>query len=148
MLILKNLSKLLKGKLRSNDNLHRIAISNLQNEEYRLKRWWRKKYRIPPKDLDDYTTEELYLEFIEDYYDKNPEKIADFEKPVDDWKVPDHIEELMRKRRAKSKGRKLRKYITLTDKNLTEEQCQEIFDGLGRKQKINDDEFEEVFGED
>ena len=161
MPILKHLQTLLKGKLQSNDNLHWVAISNLQDEEYKLERWWRKKYKQPPKPLDDYTTEELFIEFLEDFYEKNPEKITEFmqaaECPPEEekWTVPDHVEELLAKRRTKSKvGGKIAKYFNPNDRNLSDEECQMIFDRIGKAKskskeiKIADDEFEEVFGEE
>jgi len=41
-----------------------------------LQRWWSKKYRLPPnsKEFKNYTEEELWVEFYEDYYAAEPNK--------------------------------------------------------------------------
>ena len=46
----------------------------MQNPQLRLIKWWRKKYSIPFKPIEDYTFEELFVEFLEDFYDimRNP----------------------------------------------------------------------------
>jgi len=75
---IKTLSEMLKGRLVNNDNLHLIAISNLKDNEKRLIRWWCDHYRQPRKPLDEYTIEELFIEQLECYYSKNPEKISEF----------------------------------------------------------------------
>lgn len=63
----------------NNDNLHRIAISNLSIPERKLERWWERKFRSPLKEYEEHTYEELVIKMLEDYYDKNPEEVSRFE---------------------------------------------------------------------
>lgn len=58
--------------------LQRWARSNLQHE--RLRRWWCKKYNLPPTDPRylAYTREQLFVEFLEDKYEADP--AASFEE--------------------------------------------------------------------
>lgn len=62
----------------NNDNLHRIAISNLSDPERRLQRWWERKFRSPLKAYDDYTYEELLVCMLEDFYENNPSEMDKF----------------------------------------------------------------------
>ena len=159
-----NLNLMLRGHLRSNDNLHRIAISNLESDEIKLRRWWAKKYRQPPKPLDEYTIEELYIERIEDFYESYPEKAKEFLESVgakdDDWDgtLPDELEFEIQDRLKKISGKKsvLAKYQTESDFEATDEQINEILAGLGKnlpgsRQGLNSsiitdqNEFEEMF---
>jgi hypothetical protein len=126
------------GVVKSADNFHRIAISNLSNRERGLVRWWCKKYRQPQKPLEEMFLEEIYVEHLEDYYERNPEAIAEFkgERPVDeddDWdgKLPPETEAKLKKFHSKHKV-DLSKYKTNGDENLTDEQCRVILDRVGR----------------
>ena len=64
------------------DNLHRVAISNLDDQERALTRWWCNKYRTPPKPLEDYTLEEIFVEHLEDFYERDPRAAKDFLRSV------------------------------------------------------------------
>ncbi len=75
---IKGLQERLRHKKQSQDNLHRIAISNLDNQERVLERWWSKKYRTPLRPYEDHTQEELMIEMLEDYYEANPSEIERF----------------------------------------------------------------------
>jgi len=57
----------------NNDNLHLVAISNLEDIEQLVVKWWCKKYRVPERPLNEYTIEELFVEMMEDYYQNNPD---------------------------------------------------------------------------
>lgn len=63
---------------------HVCAIKNLENFDYVLIRWWRRKYGIPPKPINDYTTEELYVEFLEDFYEEKPNEAEKFKATFDE----------------------------------------------------------------
>lgn len=73
--------------------------------------WWTKKYQKSPQsnEFKGYTIFELLVEFFEDYYDQNPEKLRELDLPflstgdefVDKWEkeisqgiVPDILEDL------------------------------------------------------
>lgn len=45
-----------------------------------LRRWWCQKYNRPVKELNDYTLDEILVEFFEDYYIDNPQEKAKFER--------------------------------------------------------------------
>jgi hypothetical protein len=127
-----------EGAVKSADNFHRIAISNLADRERGLVRWWCKKYRQPQKPLEEMFLEEIYVEHLEDYYERNPDAIAEFkgEKPAgedDDWdgKLPPETEARLKKFHERHKV-DLSKYKTAGDENLTDEQCRAIFDRVGR----------------
>ena len=152
---LKHLSEFLtRDKLKSNDNLHHIAIDRLKNDEYVLKKWWHKKYGIPPKPLEDYTQEELLLERLEDFYLDNPSKIDEFNNVVekDEWdgSVPRAVKDRLERARGKSKS-KLEKYQSDSDKNATDEDIEKMISGLGwnlpksRKVHNMELEFEDTF---
>ncbi len=129
-----------------NDNYHLIAISNLTDPEYQLKRWWCNKYQIPLKSLDEYTIEELFIEMLEDYYADNPKEIEKFKnKEEEEWDGTMSIEyeNSIRPWLEKQKDKNLlAKYDS--DIELTEEEEKEMLKNLG-KNLIPRDEFEESF---
>lgn len=137
------LSKPQERPLNSADNLHRIAISNLDDTERSLKRWWCNKYRIPPKPLDEYTFEEIFLEHLEDHYEKNPEAVREFHRDQsvqnrEEWdgEVSPEAERELQSRWEKinrKNGVTLAKYQTEGDEEMTSEDFQKIFNSLGRK---------------
>jgi hypothetical protein len=154
---LKSLAYLLRNDLHafSNDNLHRIAISNLSDGDRELKRWWTKKYGKPLKDFEDHTPEELLIEMYEDYYAKNPQEVQAFEDIVtrdDEWdgSMPDDHEFEMKKILDKKGKVDLSKYQT--DGDLTEEDEKKILESLGmnlpkskRVVNMGEGEFDEHF---
>jgi len=116
----------LKNQLLDNDNLHRIAISNTKDTEKRLIRWWCNHYKQPPKQLDEYTIEELFIEQLEEYYIRYPEKIEEFlgsvnQKQEDDWdgSLDPEMEKVIKKRLGKVKV-DISKYQNENDKDLTD----------------------------
>lgn len=144
----------------NNDNLHRIAISNLRDHERRIIRWWVKKYNQPVKPLEEHTIEELVIEMLEDYYETNPQEIEKFlshDAGVQDWDgtMPDEHESRMKKVWAKKPQVDLSAFKD--EHALTEEEEAEILANLGRnlpgstgpqpkKEKIEQTlEFEETF---
>ena len=122
------------------DNLHRIAISNLSNNEHALRRWWHKKYRIPPKQIEDYTEEELYVEHLEDYYSANPKAIQEFlasSVKVDDWdgEIDPELERETLKRLERFNKRRdidIKKYQTEGDTDLSDEAVAAILASVGK----------------
>lgn len=143
--------------VKSSDNFHRIAISNLEDKERELMRWWCKKYRQPLKPLEDMTLEEIYVEHLEDFYERNPEAIAEFNGQKideDDWdgKLPPETEARLKKFHEKHKV-DLSKYKTAGDENLSDEECAAILDKVGRDlpgskvagPQLRDEEFDENF---
>ena len=97
----------------NNRNLHRIAISNLQDHEKRIVRWWCNKYKVPVKPLEDHTMEELLVEMLEDYYERHPQEIERFydEESAQqeigwDGRMSDQYESDMKKRLKKINERK------------------------------------------
>jgi|GEM_PF-7120878 len=134
----KRLSWLLRHHLPdfTNDNLHRIAISNLQDGQRDLERWWAKKYGTPKKAYDEHILEELLIEKFEDYYSQNPDEIARFEDLVakgkeDDWDgaMSAEHEAGIAKWLSKKKKVDLSKYQS--NDELTEEDEKKILDSLG-----------------
>lgn len=137
------------------DNLHLIAISNIQDTQRRLERWWEKKYRTPMRPYNEHTTEELYVEFLEDYYDRNPEEVEKFlnslkNEPEWDGKMDAEYERQMQARWKKKKQIDLTQFQS--DKQLTEEEEQAIIDNLGagltKKIMVKNKSVEEEFAED
>lgn len=116
----------------TNDNLHRIAISNLSDGERSLRRWWEKKYKTPHKEYEDHTVEELLVQMFEDYYDQNPAEIQRFvlRSNVEEWdgRMSKEHDERMKKRFGNTAV--LKKYQDF--KPITEEEEQRILDSLGR----------------
>lgn len=157
---LKNLSEMLKGRLVNNDNLHRIAISNLDNDEKKLIRWWCDHYKQPPKPLNDYTFEELYIEHLEHYYSRNPDKIADFfarhNQDDEEWdgKFDDETEQRINAYWSKRSSGAIKKYQK-DDRQYSDEEIKEIVDSLGKNLPgskvvksnpiMGDDEFDDLF---
>jgi hypothetical protein len=163
-----NFHKLLEGVKLSNDNLHRIAISNIVHGERTLERWWQKKYKTSIKHFDDCTREELIIEMLEDFYDNNRteidrfydslerEKLASFKEW--DGKTDDEYEIEIQKRLSKFKKIDLSAFQSDKDRELTEEEEASIFNSLGRnlpkstkkEEKslltLGSDEFDEEFG--
>jgi len=160
-------SSTLNRELRNADNLHRIAISNLRDHEHSLRRWWHQKYGKPPKPLDDYTTEELYIEYLEDFYDRNPDEIDKFlAKPSaaqaainEEWDGTEKfrgedeaLAMLARIRKRQGKTVDLTKYQS--DEEVSDEEFAKIFASIGKVQRpklkgppaLGDDEFEDTFG--
>jgi len=144
----------------NNDNLHRIAISNLRDHERRVIRWWVKKYNQPLKPLEEHTIEELVIEMLEDYYDSHPQEVERFlsrEAGIQDWDgtMPEEYEKRMAKRWKKKPQVNLDQFKD--EKELSEEEEAEILANLGRnlpgstgpkpkEEKIDPTlEFEETF---
>jgi hypothetical protein len=120
----------------TNDNLHRIAISNLQDGHRDLERWWANKYSIPLKAFDEHTLEELLVEKFEDYYKQNPDEISRFEALAEQTKDEDwdgststEHERGIAKWLSKKKKVDLTKYQS--EEQLTEEEEKKILGSLG-----------------
>lgn len=156
---LKKLGFLLRNDLQhfTNDNLHHIAISNLDDGQKALERWWADKYKRPIRDFDDHTIEELLVEMYEDYYRKNPTEIQRFidstTQAQEEWdgRMSDEHESHMRARWAKKPKLDLSKWQD--DRELTEEEERKIFDSIGRnlpgsRKTINMGEDDGGFNED
>lgn len=148
----------------SNDNLHLIAISNLKNHERKLMRWWCQKYHQPLKPLMDHTMEELVIEYLEDYYEKNPSEIDRLMKAYDhapEWDGMMSVEHEVGMQKILSRKRQIDLTNFKSDEELTPEEEEDIILGLGRnlpprqvvlekKDGVNvlgDEEFDEAFGE-
>lgn len=119
----------------NNDNLHRIAISNLSDNERKIARWWSKKYSQPLKSFEEHTIEELVVEMLEDYYEEKPQEIERFlshDAGIQDWDgtMSEEYERKMKKRLAKKPQVDLSKFQD--EKELTEEEEAAILDNLGR----------------
>lgn len=153
---IQSLSEMLKGHLVNDDNLHRIAISNLDDQEKNLIRWWCDHYRQPPKPLNDYTVEELYIERLEHYYSRKPDRIREFldrDAKEDDWdgRFDDETEEAIRRQQVKNKV-DLSKYQQ-DSSDISDEEAQRIVDNLGRHlpgskttvASLEDDDFDDEF---
>lgn len=151
-----SLSKLLEGFEYSNDNLHRIAISNIADGDRTLERWWAKKYKTAIKDYNDYIREELIIEMLEDFYDNNRTEIDRFYDSIEtqrltqqvgewDGKTSDEYEREVQKRLKKLKTFDLSSFQSDKDKELTLEEENAILDSLGRnlpKSKVKSKEKE------
>lgn len=163
-----SLSKLLEGVTLSNDNLHRIAISNIRDGERQLERWWSKKYKTPIRHYNDCVREELVIEMLEDFYDNNRTEIDRFYDSLEKQKLaqqgewngqtsPEYETEIQ-KRLSRFKKVDLSAFQSEKDKELTPEEEARILDSLGRnlpKSKktkeskvplLGSDEFDEEFG--
>ena len=127
----------------NNDNLHLIAISNLNDPERRIIRWWSKKYKSPQKPLEEHTIEELIIEMLEDYYDNNVTEASRFLEGIEsrtyryedvwDGTMPDDYQ---RNVVAGLKGFYNKNRVDLakyqSDEELTPEQEEEIVNNLGK----------------
>lgn len=156
---LDRLSRLLKGFEPKQDNLHRIAISNIEdNFEASAARWWERKFRQPLKAYEDHTIEELAIKMFEDFYDRNPNEIEKFKKGEvveDEWDGtidPEHearVKEKLRKIDERNRV-DIRRYQS--EKELSEEEERKILESVGKKKlspsspTIGEDEFEDEFG--
>jgi len=118
------------------ENLKLIAISNLRSDSERnLRAWWHRKYSIPPKPIEDYTFEELSLEYFEDFYYERPDKAEEYLKEMQGKKeeasshfvVPEHVKKMLAKRKDEID---ISRYQTDGDEDLSDEECQEIFDSI------------------
>jgi len=153
-------SSQLNRRLLNADNLHRIAISNLNDHEHQLKKWWHQKYRVPPKPVDDYTVEELYVEYLEDFYERHPEEIAAFDKArsgAEEWDGSEKFRGedealalLKRVRQRQGKTVDLSKYKT---EDVSDEEFEKIVASVGKSKRpklkvplLGEDEFEDDFG--
>jgi len=168
MFKIKNLNKMLTGKLQDNTNLHYIAISNIEDGENNLRRWWHKKYRIPPKDIEEYTVEELYLEWLEDFYSGDPKRVDEFHTSIEveaeeEWDGELDIDTQVEiDRRWKSLGVEqdksiIDKYKTDGDEDLSPDEIKNILADVGRDLPgsksgkddtapiVSNDEFEDTF---
>jgi hypothetical protein len=107
----------------NNDNLHRIAISNLSMTERKIERWWERKFRSPLKAYEDHTYEELLVCMLEDYYERHPEEAERFMSTgsyeVEEWdgKVSDEYEETVQ--------RSFKKFFEKNKVDLTKHQATE-----------------------
>jgi hypothetical protein len=136
----KTLSWLLRDLELDDSNLHRIAISNLEDSEVRVRRWWTKKYKRPTREFDEHTREELVIEMLEDFYEANTSEIDRFFHAEDakqarliewDGSMPEAHEKAMRARFKKVNEKvDLKRYQT--SEQLTAEQEKAILDNLGK----------------
>ena len=137
----------------NDDSYHEIAIFNLNNSEYFLKRWWRKKYKIPFKDrVEDYTFEELYIEMLEDYYEDRPEEIKKFlnnkNTIVEDSEWDGFTNPEYEKTISKILGKHNKNYIERykSDEEVSDEEENKILENLGKKLPGSKNiEFDESF---
>ena len=119
----------------NHDNLHRIAISNLNDSRRRQERWWAKKYG-PLKQYDEHTDEEIWIEMLEDFYEAHPVEIQRFldsehVRKVGEWdgRVSNDHEKAMKAYWDKKK--KIDISAFQSDENLTPEQEAKILADLG-----------------
>lgn len=155
----KSLAELLRECEWSDENLRRIAISNLSRGERRLIRWWCNKYKTPEKPLMQHTLEEIAIEMYEDYYEARPEEARQFMAAleVEDWDgtmSPEYEAQIQKRLEKINKRNKvdLSKYQNL-DEEITPEQEEMILSSLGRnlpksratKPKESDLEFSDEF---
>ena len=125
-------------------------------------KWWCDKYKQPIKPLHEHYWEELYIEHLEDFYDKNPIEIERFQASViaadnaqDDWNgsMPAEYEKAMKARLKKINERNkvdMTKYQS--SEVLTQEQEEAILASLGMnlqppKKGLERGEFEDTFNE-
>ena len=148
----------------SNDNLHLIAISNLSDPDRRIERWWCKKYGQPMRPYLEHTREELMIEFLEDYYENNPNEIGKIMMKIND--EPDWDGQMSADHEVQmQKILKKKKQVDLSgfksDEEISPDVEEEILRNLGRNlpprkvvhkteegvKVIGDEEFEEKFGD-
>jgi len=154
------LARFLKQKQRNNQNLHLIAISNLEDPEISLKRWWHKKHRHPQRSYGDYTYEELVIEQLEDFYEAHPQEIermlANIGASSDDWDgtMSSQYEEQVKKRHGRFfEKNKVDLSKWKSDEALDEDDEKSLIENLGRslprsefRKTLLDEEFEDDFG--
>jgi len=147
-------------------NLHLIAISNLQDPNRALVRFMMRKYKTPPKPIMDYTAEEIRIEMLEDYYERNPqeaEKLMDSIRQASlnpQYEVQEEKVSAEYEKELKLKNKKFFERNTFDlskwkdDRELTKAEEEEIIANLGKDkikptvQKssfVSEDEFEDVF---
>jgi hypothetical protein len=103
-----------------------------------MNRWWRKKYRTPPKPYDDYTWEELLIEMLEDYYENHPQEAERFLAGAFEIEWDGRTSAVYEKQ-LKEKNKKFfeRNKVDLTKwqtkKEVTDEEEKSILENLGRK---------------
>lgn len=135
------------------NNYHEIAISNLQDSEYYLKRWWRKKYQRPSRDrVEDYTFEELYIEMLEDFYEDRPEEVKKFlankniiviNSEWDGSTTPEY-EKTIGKILGKHNKNYIEKYQS--EEEISDKEEEKILENLGKKLSGSKNiEFDETF---
>jgi hypothetical protein len=146
MATLKSLTWLLRHHLSdfNNDNLHRIAISNLRDGERAIRRWWDRKYQ-PSRSFEDSTIEEHLIEMLEDFYERNPDDVGKFESQEEHWdgRMPEKYEKDIQSRLKKRRQIDLARYQDKAP--LTEEEEKKILDSLGQNLPGSKDEFEDEF---
>lgn len=140
---------------RSNtDNLHLIAISNINSPKRKMERWWEKKYKSPLRQYEDHTIEELIVEYLEDFYDNNPQEIDRFldslaNQDQEEWngKMSEDHERAMQARWKKTRQIDLSKFQS--DEQLSPEEEKALLDNLGKtvplKIKVKNVEVDEEF---
>lgn len=127
-------------RLLNADNLHRIAIARLHDQDHSLTSWWHRKYRVPPKPIDDYTAEELYVEHLEDFYSRDQKALDDFLRRsarAEEWdgELPADVERANVKRLAALQAKRpvdIKKYQTEGDEKLSDEDIAQIMASVGR----------------
>jgi hypothetical protein len=146
-------------------NLHLIAISNLQDPNRLLIRFMMRKYKTPPKPIMDYTAEEIRIEMLEDYYERNPqeaEKLMDSVRqsslnPRYDVQEEQTSAEYEKELKLKNKKFFERNKFDLSkwkdERELTKAEEEEIIANLGKDKVkpthkssfVSEDEFEDLF---
>lgn len=85
--------------------LQKIAINRVEGRNHYLIQWWTKKYNRPPNHplLTELTWEELYVDYLADYYAENPEEISKAKGEYKEWdgKTSENYEAAMKERLAK-----------------------------------------------
>lgn len=86
---------------------------------------------MPPKQIEEYTFEELMIEYFEDFYFDNPEKADEFlDRRIDEQEefvVPAEVRKMIARRKDKVD---LSKYRTEGDENLSDQECKKILDSI------------------
>lgn len=109
--------------------LQKIAISRVEGSNYYLVQWWTKKYNRPPNHplLLELTWEELYVDYLTDYYAENPEEIRKVKGEEREWngETSEDYETEMKKRLSKLPQVDLSKWTE--DINKKEDEFEEDF---------------------
>lgn len=130
---------------------HRIAVSNLDDPVHALERHWRERYRVPARGLSDYTLEELYVEFLEDYYAVHPkeadalrlamaaeEPVVSVTRDAEGWdgRLPDAVEQerqaYWRRRQEQRPYLKVDLEQFRSTEEMTPEKARGYFERVGR----------------